>query len=318
MNIITELKSWMSDSSITDICINGDGRAFVDRGHGLELVGSGPTDSAHAPLKAWVLEQLSAAGKSWDAKIPFVDSTIPPSHRLHAVFPPVGGVQGLLISLRRLGKSLSTSPETRWSASAKAYELLSRAAAAGESILLAGSTGSGKTTLLNDLLSSIPNHERIIALEDTPELAPSHPHFVAMQSRPANADGFGEISIRMLLKQCLRMRPDRILLGECRGGEVLDLLQVLNTGHRGSLATIHANSARDALRRLEILALLSAPEALSMQVLREWIASGVQWVAHVERTPQGVRRIRELTRIEGMEAGVILLRRVDVGATSVI
>jgi pilus assembly protein CpaF len=178
-------------------------------------------------------------------------------------------------------------------------------------VLVAGSTGSGKTTLLNDLLAFIPRNERILALEDTPELSPRHPHFVALQSRAANADGFGEISIRNLLRQALRMRPDRILVGECRGPEVLDLLQVVNTGHQGSLATIHANSARDALRRLEILALLSAPESLSLTALREWIASGIQWVAHVAREKNGTRRIRELVQVQGIESGTILLRPVD-------
>jgi pilus assembly protein CpaF len=172
---------------------------------------------------------------------------------------------------------------------------------------------------LNDLLAFAAPEERLLAIEDTPELFPQHPHFLSLLSRPPNADGFGEVTIRTLLKQSLRMRPDRILVGECRGAEVLEFLQVLNTGHRGSLATIHANSARDALRRLELLCLLSAPESVSISALREWIASGIQWVAYVERSPKAGRRIQEVARLQGIEAGTILLRPVlDAGARTVV
>jgi pilus assembly protein CpaF len=233
------------------------------------------------------------------------------------VFPPIGGA-GITLSLRRLGRALDAQDEARWRAPDRFYERLQRAVQSGQTILIAGSTGSGKTTLLNDLLGYVPPRERILALEDTSELAPRHPHFVTLQARASNADGYGEITIRNLLRQALRMRPDRILLGECRGPEVLDLLQVLNTGHQGSLATIHANSARDALRRLEILSLLAAPESMSVSILREWIAVGIQWIAHVQRAPDGKRRIRELVRTQGMESGTILLRPVDANTRDVI
>lgn len=306
---LKNLQLWMEDPAITDICINPDGKVYLDRGNGLESCYS-PEEILQddtMSIKTWVLEQLSKNGKSWDARNPFVDATIPPAHRLHVVFPPVGG-NGLLISLRRLGRTLREPPSKRWQTSGELFARLQQATLSGQSILIAGSTGSGKTTLLNDLLSSIPQNERIIALEDTPELSPSHPHFVSLQSRPSNADGFGEITIKSLLRQALRMRPDRILLGECRGAEALELLQILNTGHQGSLATIHANTARDALRRLEILALLSAPESLSLMALREWIATGVNWVAHVKRDSSGNRKICELAQVQGMESGTILLR----------
>jgi pilus assembly protein CpaF len=312
--LLGRLQEWISDPTVTDICINADGRAWLDRGQGMVLQEGTSEDPVQvaSQLKGWVLEQLSRSGKSWDARNPFVDSPLPPSHRLHAIFPPVAG-DGMTLSLRRLGRALESSAEARWSSSARLFEQLRQAVSSAQTVLVAGSTGSGKTTLLNDLLASIPQNERIIALEDTPELSPRHPHFVALQSRTANADGFGEISIRGLLRQALRMRPDRILVGECRGQEVLDLLQVINTGHQGSLATIHANSARDALRRLEILALLSAPESLSLTALREWITSGIRWVAHVAREKDGTRRIRELVQVQGMESGTILLRPADPG-----
>lgn len=182
----------------------------------------------------------------------------------------------------------------------------------GDSVLLAGATGSGKTTLANDLLSEVPCHERILALEDTPELAPAHPHFVSLTSRPPNADGFGEVTLRTLLKQALRMRPDRVILGECRGGEVLDLLQALNTGHRGAMATLHANSPRDALRRIELLCLLASQGSVPIPAIRELLAAGVQWIAQVRRTPdesgRARREIHELWRVEGREGDTILMR----------
>ena len=187
------------------------------------------------------------------------------------------------------------------------FAQLAEAVRKGDSVLISGATGSGKTTLAGDLLAEVPEHERLLALEDTPELAPAHPHFVSLISRPPNADGFGEVTLRMLLKQALRMRPDRIILGECRGSEVLDLLQALNTGHRGSLATLHANSPRDALRRVELLCLLAAAGAVPLSAIRELLAVGVQWIAQVKRAgPQ--RIISELWRVEGREGDTILLR----------
>jgi pilus assembly protein CpaF len=174
-------------------------------------------------------------------------------------------------------------------------------------ILNTGPTGSGKTTLAADLLSEVPPQERVIALEDTPELNPRHPHFLSLISRPPNSDGFGEVTLRSLLRQTLRMRPDRIILGECRGGEVLDLLQSLNTGHQGSLATLHANSARDALRRIELLCLLQPGSPLPIPTIRELLAGGIQWVAHVKRAGQ-TRVISEISKVEGREGDTILLR----------
>ena len=302
------LGALLQDTKVTDICING-GSAFADSGRGLEPV----PDSGWAPepLKAWVLEQISLAGRSWDARHPFIDAPVRGTHRLHAAFPPVAR-GGILVSLRRLPGQSAHSPEaaraaarTRWDSDS--CELLAAAVRAGDSVLIAGATGSGKTTLAGDLLAEVPAHERLIALEDTPELAPAHPHFVTLLSRAANADGFGEVTLRALLRQVLRMRPDRVILGECRGGEVLELLQALNTGHQGALATLHANSPRDALRRMELLCLIAAGAAIPVPVIRELIASGIRWVVHVRR--HGERReISEIARLEGREGDTLLLR----------
>jgi pilus assembly protein CpaF len=301
------LQTLLERTDVTDICMNGSGEIFVDSGSGMAPESARWSEDEQ---RAWALDQLLQAGKSWDARHPFVDATLHSGHRLHVAFPPVAR-QGVLISLRRLGTHGRSGGEARWSGAL--YDRLAQAVCEGDSVLIAGATGSGKTTLANDLLSLVSPSERIVALEDTPELAPRHPHFVSLVSRPPNADGFGEVTLRTLMKQTLRMRPDRIILGECRGSEVLELLQALNTGHRGALATLHANSPRDALRRIELLCLLAAEGQLALGVIRELLAVGIQWVAQVRRDPSPAgggasRRISELWRIEGREGDTILMR----------
>jgi len=304
------LQALLSDGGVLDICINGPDAIFVDRGDGLEK------NDARFPsaieLRDWILSELSLAGRSWDAKHPFVDATLDdlgaPTHRLHVTFPPVAR-SGLLISLRRLARSPDRSnaharklAEDRWGSS-PLFSLLADSVRRGDPMILCGATGSGKTTLLNDLLSHVPEAERIVALEDTAELEPALPHFISLVSRPPNSDGCGEVTLRTLLKQTLRMRPDRILLGECRGAEVLDLLQALNTGHRGAMATLHASSPRDALRRLELLCLLAGGSSIPLGAIRDLIAAGVHWIVFVKK-----RVIFEVARIEGREGDTILLR----------
>jgi pilus assembly protein CpaF len=306
-----------SQSPITDLCIQPEQeistwsdsnvlRVYADQGSGTQPV------SGHVSLtwaQNWILSELSKARKTWDAKYPFADFRLKTGWRVHVAFQPASP-NGPSISIRKNGSSKNRT-ERSWNP-ISGYELLRQAAQRSETILLAGSTGSGKTTLLTDLLSELPPHERVIALEDTPEIWPHHPHFLGLQSRPPNADGYGEITLRHLLRESLRMRPDRIVLGECRGAEVLDLLQTLNTGHRGSLATIHANSARDALKRVELLCYLHFKNSPPTSVIRDLIANGIQWVAHLEREGPS-RVIKEVLRIEGREGDTILTRSL-VGA----
>jgi pilus assembly protein CpaF len=299
------LSDLLADSAITDICINGENQVFVDQGLGLE--GLGPTPWKEDEIKTWVVEALSEAGKSWDARNPFADASLRSGHRLHVCFPPLAS-HGTLISLRRLAQKNGPTLQ-RWGQS-PSFDFLVQAVRRGESILISGATGSGKTTLASDLLSCVPPQERMIALEDTPELQPHHPHFLSLVSRPPNADGCGEVTLRTLLRQTLRMRPDRIILGECRGSEVLDLLQALNTGHQGALATLHANSPRDALRRIELLCLISSEGKLAPSVIRELLAVGIQWLVQVRRTG-GVRAIEEIWKLEGREGDTILLRPIN-------
>lgn len=293
----------LQDPSVTDLCLNGTREVFVDRREGMESLHLTEHEKIgwnEAQLKQWVLHQISKAEKTWDARFPFVDLMIDEGFRMHVAFPPMCAA-GILVSLRRISGSLTGRSEARWCS--PLYEKLVDLVQQGRSLLVCGATGSGKTTLAMDLLSAVPPHERIIALEDTPELRPAHPHFLSLVSRPANADGFGEVTLRDLLRQTLRMRPDRIVLGECRGAEVLDLLQLLNTGHRGAMATLHAHSPRDGLRRLELLCHLHDGSPLASSVLRELIASGVHGIVHVEK-----RRIQSLVEVAGIEGGTVLLR----------
>jgi pilus assembly protein CpaF len=291
----------LCDSSITDLSLTSH-QVTLDRGNGMEILNEIKWNELE--LKNWLIQVLSKAGKSWDAKNPYIDASVllPDEFRLHAVFPPVS-CNGIIISLRRLPQPAQTP---RW-ISDPLFSTLSQIVQRGETVIISGSTGSGKTTLASELLSTVSKQERIISLEDTRELAPHHPQHIPLLSRAANADGFGEVTLRQLLKQTLRMRPDRIILGECRGPEVLELLQALNTGHRGTLATLHANSPREALRRIELLCLLSSGGVLSLTAIRELLALGVQWIVQVERTQTG-RLIKELSQVAGREGETLLLR----------
>ncbi len=303
MNTPPWLEEYMSQKGVTDILINGSKEIFVDRGNKLETL---TCDWTEEELKAWVLHQISLAGKTWDAKYPFIDASLPSGFRLHVTFPPISK-KGVLISLRKLPEP--SQHLSRWKESLY-FKNLCQAIQKGESIILSGATGSGKTTLANDLLSQVPPCERVIALEDTPELAPTHPHFISLVSRPPNADGCGEVTLRTLLKQALRMRPDRIVLGECRGPEILELLQALNTGHQGAMTTLHANSPREALKRIELLCLLSNSGNIPLKAIRELLAFGIQWIVQLENV-NGKRKISEICKIEGQEGETILLRPIQ-------
>ncbi len=317
MNAVSSrLSALLENPKITDLCFNRFDCLYLDQGKGMEPDPGEPLFSSEIEYRNFILEQISLSGKTWDAKLPFVDTVFFQSHRAHVAFPPLAQF-GIYLSLRRLppkqrleinvGRGLALE---RWSASSTAFQILKQAIENHETIILAGGTGSGKTTLLNDLLSFASEKERLIALEDTAEIHANHPHFLGLLSRTANADGFGQVSLRDLLKQTLRMRPDRILLGECRGDEVLDLLQSLNTGHRGTLATIHANSAKDALKRIELLALLAARGTIPGQLIKELIASGVQKLVFLKRGDEGIRKIETILQIEGIEREILFTRPV--------
>ncbi len=310
MNTPKKLIEWMELPGLTDLLINSSREIYLDQGKGLECLSQDPPlFESEELLKTWVLHQLSLVGKTWDAKHPFMDATLICGFRMHVTFPPISR-KGILVSLRKLPEP---NPSLKRWVHSKYYPVLVEAVQRGDSMIISGATGSGKTTLANDLLGEVSQNERMLALEDTPELAPHHPHFMSLVSRPPNPDGFGEVTLRTLLKQALRMRPDRIILGECRGPEVLELLQALNTGHRGSLTTLHANSPREALRRIELLCLLGGNGNIPLTAIRELLAFGIQWIVQVNRHYSGENRLvsREITevwKLEGREGDTILMR----------
>lgn len=297
---------------ITDICFNGAENIFLETQDEMGLIRFCPPQIfSDEDLKKTILHLLTLCQKTWDARFPFCDFTFNESHRVHVVFPPC--FAKIAVSMRRLARSVRPESSVysvnhaRWKKSEFFWNRLQNAFLNRETVLISGATGSGKTTFLNDLIGTLPHHERIIALEDVAELFPQHPHFLSLQSRPPTPDGVGEVSLRDLLRQALRMRPDRIILGECRGAEVLDLMQVINTGHPGAAATLHANSPRDALLRLEWLIHLSTGGNISPHTIRLMIALGIQWLVHLERSGCE-RKIRELSHIEGLEGETIVLR----------
>ncbi|MBU6153699.1 MAG: Flp pilus assembly complex ATPase component TadA [Bdellovibrionales bacterium] len=315
ISIPQTLRTLLEDPTVSDICMNGHLSMSFDRGAGFENVSEVLFNGREEDYRQFVLEQLSLSGRTWDAKLPFVDTVFFQTHRAHLVFPPVSR-NGICLSLRRLPRANSPDPvrgkaraRNRWHESAFQFELLVESVENHESVLFCGATGSGKTTLFNDLLCFVAERERLIALEDTAEIEPAHPHFLSLLSRPSNPDGFGGVTLRDLVRQTLRMKPDRILVGECRGDEVLDLLLALNTGHRGTMATVHANSALDAMRRLELLALIASKGTIPAPLIRALIAKGIQKIVHLERR-DSIRKINEIISIEGMERDVIVSRRV--------
>jgi len=307
----TGLWELLNHPKLTDLCLNGSASGAMDLGKGLEAVepyfeGSRlPFEDSQ--LRDWVLQLLSLSGRTWDARAPYFDFTLSNRFRFHVICPPLSP-QGWVVSIRRLAAPSLDSGHSYWK-NIQGFEIIETAFRRGESVLICGSTASGKTTFAAELLRGLPPGSRTLILEDTLELALNQPQAINLIARSANADGCGEVPLRALLRQALRMRPDRIVLGECRGAEVFELLQALNTGHSGTLATLHSDSARGACRRIELLCRLS-PEAryLSEKTLREWIAAGIQWIVHLERGAFSERRISEICRVEGIEGDTLVLR----------
>lgn len=283
------LAELLTDPAVTDIVVNGPGEVWLDRGCGLEPTG---IRFADADSLRRIAQRLAAAcGRRIDDASPFVDVSLPDGTRLHAVLPPVavGGPYLSLRTLRRKAFSLAElvaagtlEPEAAW--------LLTNIVRARLSYVVSGGAGSGKTTLLATLLGLVGAHERIVVVEDATELRPQHPHVVSLQSRTSNVEGAGTVPLRELVRQALRMRPDRLVVGECRGAEVVDLLGALNTGHDGGAGTVHANSAADVPARLEALGLLAG---VGREALHAQIGAGLQVVLHLRRS-DGLRVLEEI------------------------
>lgn len=291
------LEPLLSDPEISEIMVNGPERVFVERDGRLQAVeGCRFRDEAH--LRAVLDRILAPLGRRLDEASPAVDARLPDGSRIHAILPPLAR-QGPVLTVRRFPAHPLGLADLlrRGSLSERGRGQLMAAIRARDTILISGGTGAGKTTLLNALIAEIPPEERVLVIEDTSELHSQHPHCVRLECRPPNLEGRGEVNLRELLRQSLRMRPDRVIVGEIRGSEALDLLRALNTGHRGSLCTLHANSAEDALHRLELLCLMSGPESPPLWALRSYISRAIQLVAHLGRDMEGQRRLMELVRV---------------------
>ncbi len=287
---VNGLEGLLDDPEISEILLNGQGRAFVERAGRLEPASVHLDESE---VRRIVERIIAPLGLRLDRSSPMVDARLPDGSRLHAVLPPVA-VDGTCVAIRRFGARRCGLPD--FNVSAPAAELLRWMVQAGWNLLLSGGTGAGKTTLLNVLAGEVPAEERIVTIEETAELSLGQPHVVRLEARPANAEGAGAVPVRALVRAALRLRPDRLVVGEVRGEEAFDLLQALNTGHRGSLCTIHANGPAEALARLESLVLL-AGVGLPLDAIRAQIRASIDAVVHVARTPDGPRRVVSIAEL---------------------
>jgi pilus assembly protein CpaF len=297
------LEGLMRDMSISDILINGAKTIYVERRGRLELTGVSFNDDKH--LLQIVQRIVGRVGRRVDETDPMVDARLPDGSRVNAIIPPLA-LDGPLVSIRRFGaQPLRMSDLVSGSSITEdMVKFLAACVKARTSMLISGGTGAGKTTLLNALSAFIPHHERVATIEDSAELRLQQPHVVRMETRPANIERKGEVTTRDLVRNALRMRPDRIIIGECRGPEALDMLQAMNTGHNGSLTTIHANDTRDALSRLEMMVGMAGFD-LPIWIIRRQLASALQIVVQVSRLSGGPRKVVKISEITGMEGDVV-------------
>ena len=298
------LEPLLKDEAITDIMVNGPSQIYVERKGKLELTDVKFRDNDHVMNIAQRI--VTAVGRRVDESSPICDARLKDGSRVNVIAPPLA-LKGCSISIRKFAKKKITLDvmAAQGNISEPLCKLLKIASACRLNIIVSGGTGSGKTTLLNALSRMIDHGERIVTIEDAAELQLQQPHVVSLETRPANLEGDGEITMRDLVKNALRMRPDRIILGEVRGGEAVDLLQAMNTGHDGSLGTLHANSPREALTRLENMVNMSGLR-LPSHSIRHQISSAVQLIVQIQRMRDGIRRITHVTEVVGMEGEVII------------
>jgi pilus assembly protein CpaF len=298
----------LNDDTISEVMVNGPNQVYVERKGQLTPVNV--KFASDAELIRVIREIAAFVGRRIDEESPMVDCRLPDGSRVNAIIPPLA-IDGASLTIRKFARDPYTVQDLIGfgSLTAEAAGFLEACVKAHFNILVAGGTGSGKTTTLNVLSSFIPDNERVVTIEDAAELQLRQPNKVRLESRPARIDGTGRISIRELVVNALRMRPDRIVIGECRSGEALDMLQAMNTGHDGSLTTIHANSPRDTLARLETLVLMSGVD-LPQRAIREQIASAIHIIVQQSRLRDGSRRIMNITEIVGREGDTITLQDV--------
>ena len=300
------LEELLADDSVTEIMVNRFDEIYIERGGRLHRH---PLTFTGDRAVMGVIERIVAPlGRRIDESSPMVDARLKDGSRVNAIIPPLA-LKGACLTIRKFSKhKLGADDLVRFDAiSAEMAEFLEICVAARKNIIVSGGTGSGKTTLLNILSNFIPAGERVVTVEDAAELKLHHAHLISLESRPANVEGKGGVTIRELVRNTLRMRPDRIVVGECRGAEALDMLQAMNTGHEGSLTTLHANTARDGLARLETMVLMAGMD-LPLTAIREQIASAVHIIVQQSRFACGSRKVTGITEITGMESGKIQLQ----------
>src|SRR6478752_2762206 len=302
------LELLLKEPTISEIMINGPKNVYVERGGRLEKTQVNFRDDKH--LMQIIDRIVSKVGRRVDEVSPMVDARLTDGSRVNAIIPPLA-LDGAAVSIRRFGSNpLKLEDLLNFKAlTPEMVMLLEGAIKARLNIVIAGGTGSGKTTLLNTLSSFIPNHERIVTIEDAAELQLQQEHVVRLETRPANIEGKGAITATDLVKNALRMRPERIIIGECRGPETLDMLQAMNTGHDGSLTTLHANTPRDAVVRLETMVMMTGFD-MPIKAMRQQIASAVNVLIQASRLQGGIRRVTSITEIVGMEQDTVVMQDV--------
>ena len=295
------LEPLLRTPGVTDVLVNGAQAVYLDRGEGLELTSTRFADDA--AVRRLAQRMAASAGRRLDDATPYVDLRLPDGTRFHAVLAPLAR-PGTIVSLRVPRARVFTLEELRAAGTVNAdgASLLRRLVDARLAFLVSGGTGSGKTTLLSALLSLVDPTHRLVLVEDASELRPDHPHVVGLESRPANVEGAGEVPMRVLVRQALRMRPDRLVVGEVRGAEVTDLLAAMNTGHEGGCGTLHANSAADVPARIEALAMAAG---LTQSAAHSQLASAVDAVVHLARSPDGRRRLAEVAVLSRGHDGMV-------------
>jgi pilus assembly protein CpaF len=302
------LERLLADDSVSEIMVNGAHDIWVERQGRLYETSVQFNDESH--LRRIINKMVAQVGRRIDESSPMVDARLPDGSRVNAIIPPLS-LTGPLVTIRKFSnKRLDLNELIRLGTlSTETVDFLQRCVLAELNVLISGGTGSGKTTLLNALSAAISDAERIVTIEDAAELQLKQKHVLRLESRPKNIEGEGEVTIRALVRNALRMRPDRIIVGEVRGAESLDMLQAMNTGHDGSLTTVHANSARDGLARVETMVLMAGYD-LPLRAIRQQIASALDLIIHLERLEDGTRRVTAITEVQRMESDVITLQEI--------
>jgi pilus assembly protein CpaF len=300
------LERLLADDTVTEIMVNGPYEVWIERDGHLHKTAVRFTDESH--LQRVISKMAAEVGRRIDESSPMVDARMPDGSRINAVIPPLS-LSGPLMTIRRFGSErLQLADLIRFGTlTPDTAELLERCVQARLNMLISGGTGAGKTTLLNAMSAAIPDSERIVTIEDAAELRLVQRHVLRLECRPANIEGEGEVAIRDLVRNSLRMRPDRIIVGEVRGAEALDMLQALNTGHDGSLSTVHANSTRDALARVETMVLMAGYD-LPLRAVRQQVTSALDLIIHLERIHDGSRKVIAITEVQRMESDIITLQ----------